>query len=403
MEKRMIGISLLLTIALCTTSAAQETEPLKLGVLAQLSGPFQYGGEMVLEGVEYAVEEINSQGGLLGRPLEIVAADTELNADVAVQRATELILDEGVKFFIMASGSHIGAALLPVAEEHNVILFSTLMGADTLTGEQCSRYFFRTAPSTTMHSNALAFWIVMNGYKKVFGIAQDYSFGKAAMSAFTRKLHELDPTVEVVGEQFHPLGAEDLRPLIKDIIAAEPELVFTPNWGADLINLVNQAGELGLKTKFVGYYLNDPVFVGSLNNDADIIGSVGVENYMMAIPTDKNRQFVERYYQAKGEYPSLARAKNYISVDFWAEAVTIAGTDDVDAVINAWEGLIYDGPAGKWHMRACDHQAQVPMWVGEIAKENPFYDHAFVGEASSIPVRFIAVPCEQTGCSGFAR
>ena len=51
---------------------------------------------------------------------------------------------------------------------------------------------------------------------------------------------------------------------------------------------------------------------------------------------------------------------------FWAEAIKKAGTDDVDAVIKAWEGLKYNGPAGEWVMRACDHQAQVPIWMAEI-------------------------------------
>ena len=83
---------------------------------------------------------------------------------------------------------------------------------------------------------------------------------------------------------------------------------------------------------------------------------------------------------------------------FWAEAVKKAGTTDVNAVIKAWEGLSYDGPAGVWTMRACDHQAQIPFWYTEIVKKTPFFKHAFEAPAGMIEAKNVSVPCEQTGC-----
>ena len=81
-----------------------------------------------------------------------------------------------------------------------------------------------------------------------------------------------------------------------------------------------------------------------------------------------------------------------------AEAVKKAGTTDVAAVIKAWEGLSYDGPAGLWTMRACDHQAQVPYWAVEIVKENKFFKHAFEGPVTEIPAKDVEVSCAETGC-----
>lgn len=75
-----------------------------------------------------------------------------------------------------------------------------------------------------------------------------------------------------------------------------------------------------------------------------------------------------------------------------------AGTTDVAAVIKAWEGLTYDGPAGVWTMRACDHQAQVPYWAAEVVKENKFFKHAFVGSATMVAAKDVEVSCEDTGC-----
>ena len=88
-----------------------------------------------------------------------------------------------------------------------------------------------------------------------------------------------------------------------------------------------------------------------------------------------------------------------MAVMFWAEAMKKAGKDDVDAVIKAWEGLTYNGPAGEWVMRACDHQAQVPIWMAEIVPKSEFYKHAFEGPATAMPAKDLEVPCDQTGCT----
>jgi branched-chain amino acid transport system substrate-binding protein len=83
---------------------------------------------------------------------------------------------------------------------------------------------------------------------------------------------------------------------------------------------------------------------------------------------------------------------------FWAEALKKAKTDDVNAVIKAWEGLSFKGVAGTWTMRACDHQAQVPIWIAEIAPQSKFMKLPYVGTPIMIPAKEIEVPCEETGC-----
>ncbi|MDM8522863.1 ABC transporter substrate-binding protein, partial [Desulfococcaceae bacterium HSG8] len=387
-------------VGICGTAYSEDTEPIKLAVCEALSGKFQYAGEGYLDGVKYAVQEINSQGGLLGRKIEIIPIDNTLNPDVAVQKVSELLRKEPVKYVLTGLGSHIGLALSPLAKEKKFILFSYATAADSLTGEKCNRYFFRTAASTSMHSGALAFWVVKNGYKKVFGIAQDYAFGRSAMAAFKKKIQKLDPSVKLTGEIYHPLGEKDFTPHINKIIASDAEIVFTPNWGSDLIMLVKQSKSLGMKSEFAGYYINDPDVIKGVGDDEAVIGSFTAENYMISIPTQENKRFVEAFYKDKGYYPTLVRGKAYTATRFWAEAVKAAGKDDVEAVIKAWEGLLFEGPAGKWYMRPCDHQTLMPIWIAKLTKENPFFDHAFVDKATNIPAKFIAVPCNETGCPG---
>lgn len=377
--------------------SAIGAETIKLGVTEPLSGTFKDIGERYLDGVKYAVETINATGGLLGKKVEVIPIDSELKPDVASRKAQNLILKEGVKFFCGGTGSSVGAAMSQLASRENVIFYTYGMEAASLTGEKCNRNFFRATSNTDTRSYALAVLMAQKGYKKIAIVAQDYSFGKEAVLAFKKKIAELSPETKIVAELYHPAGTKDFAPYVSQIVAAKPDAIFTPNWGNDLTLLLKQGRPMGMKQKIFSYYINDEVVIGSLGDDSLVIGDMGVEIYTLSAPTQKNKEFVAKFYKDRGYYPVM-RGKGYVATMFWAEAVKKAGSLDINAVIKAWEGLSYDGPAGLWTMRAADHQTQLPFWVVEIVKKNPYYKHAFEKYAGVIKARDVEVPVAQTGC-----
>ena len=377
---------------------AASDETIKIGSTEPLSGTFKDIGDRYLDGVVYGAKVINERGGLLGKKVEVVPIDSELKPDVATRKAQNLILKDGVKFFCGGTGSSVGAAMEQLAEEQNVIMISYGMAAASMTGAKCSKNFFRTCANTDQHSYALAELIGRKGYKKVAIIAQDYSFGYEALSAFKKKLAQVSPPTKIVAELYHPAGTKDYAPYISQIIAATPDAIFTPNWGNDLTILLKQGRPMGMKQIVFSYYINDEFTIQALGNDEIMIGNMGAEVYTLSIPTKKNEEFVAKFYKEKGYYPTWLRGKAYLSTMFWAEAVKKAGTTDVAAVIKAWEGLSYDGPAGVWTMRACDHQAQVPLWYTAIVKKTKYFNHAFEAPAGMTTAKSVEVPCEETGC-----
>ena len=401
MLKSAKGLRLLMVIllALLWVGVTQAADTIKLAVIEPLSGNFKDIGERYLAGVEYGVQKINEQGGLLGKKVELIAVDSELKPDVATRKATNLILKDNVKYFCGGTGSSVGGAMSVLCENNNALIFSYGMDAASLTGDKCSRNFFRTGCNTDTHSFALAKWVADKGFKKVCTIAQDYSFGKEATAAFIKKLKELSPSATIVAELYHPLGEKDFAPYVTQMIGSGADIIFTSNWGNDLTLLFKQGNQLGLKTKYACYYLNDETVIPAVGNDAAVVGSMASEIYMLTIPTEANKKFVAEYHKDKGVYPAAMKGKGYMGVMFWAEAVKKAGKDDVNAVIDAWEGLKYNGPAGEWVMRACDHQAQVPIWMAEIVAKSEFFPHAFEGPAWPIPAKDVEVPCNQTGCT----
>ena len=396
---RSAGLVSAILITLVWMLPAKAADTIKLGIVEPLSGNFKDIGERYASGAEYGAKKINEQGGLLGKKIEVIMVDSEVKPDVATRKATNLILKEDVKYFCGGTGSSVGNAMSVLVEKNNALFFSYGMDAASLTGEKCSKNFFRTACNTDTHSFALAKWVSDKGYKKVGTIAQDYSFGKEATAAFIKRLKALNPSIQIVAELYHPMGEKDFAPYVTQLLAAGPDIIFTSNWGNDLSLLLKQAHQLGIKTKFACYYLNDENVISAVANDEAVTGSIASEVYMITIPTEANRKFVAEFYKDKGYYPSWLAAKGYMAVMFWAEAIKKAGTDDTGAVAKAWEGLTFNGPAGEWVMRPCDHQAQVPIWMAEIAPKSEFYKNAFVGPAVAIPAKEVEVPCDQTGCT----
>lgn len=400
MMKKSFPVCIMLTILLLASFPVlgQAAEPIKLGVVEPLSGTFKNIGNRYLEGVQYAAKVLNRQGGVLGRQIEVIPIDSELKPDVATRKATALILRDQVKFFCGGTGSSVGAAMATVAEQNNAIMFTYGMDAASLTGAKCSRHFFRTGTNTDMHSYALAAYVAKSKFKKVYCIGQDYSFGHESIKAFIARLKKLNPSIEIAAEVYHPLGEKDYGPYVSRIVASGADLVFTTSWGNDLTLLVKQAKPFGLKAKFAGYYLSDEETINAIGDSELLVGSIASETYMLTIPTEENKQFIEGYYKETGTYPFWLRGKAYAGTMFWAEALKKAGKDDVNAVINAWKGLSFKGVSGTWTMRACDHQSLVPIWIAEIVPQSRFMNLPYVGTPIMISPKEIEVPCEETGC-----
>jgi branched-chain amino acid transport system substrate-binding protein len=400
MKKKFVwGLCFLsLSLILWLPLGAMAADTIKIGATEPLSGTFKDIGERYLDGVQYAVKTLNDSGGLLGKKVEVIPIDSELKPDVATRKAQSFILKDGVKFFCGGTGSSVGAAMSQLAERQNVIMISYGMAAASMTGEKCNKNFFRACGNTDQQSYSLAELIAKKGYKKIAIIAQDYSFGREALAAFKKKLAERNPSAKIVVELYHPAGTKDYAPYVSQIINAKPDVVFTPNWGNDLTLLLKQGRPMGMNQKIFSYYINDEVTIEALGDDKLMIGNMGAEVYTLSIPTKKNEEFVAKFHKDKGYYPTWLRGKAYIATMFWAEAVKKAGKTDVAAVIKAWEGLSYDGPAGVWTMRACDHQAQMPFWYTEIVPKTKFFNHAFEAPAGMASAKSVEVHCAGTGC-----
>ena len=137
----MVMIGLVVVAMVAPVSAA---DTVKLAVMEPLSGTFKDIGDRYLEGVQYAAEVLNANGGINGQKVEVIPVDSELKPAIATTKATKLILTEKVKYFCGGTGSSVAGAMEVLAQKHSLIFYTYGMAAASLTGEKMQPEFLPT-------------------------------------------------------------------------------------------------------------------------------------------------------------------------------------------------------------------------------------------------------------------
>jgi len=322
-----MGVFVFVAVAFLVPAATAGDE-IVFGVLEPLSGPFKDVGDRYANAVKFAVEQINKEGGLLGKKVVAAVEDDALKPAIAARKAKKLVLEKGAKFLMTGTGSHITLAMNTVAKKYKVINLTYGTEAAKITGSAFIPYTFRACLNTDQHSAAVVEYIVKKfpQFKKYYIICQDYSFGREAAEGFRKKFDQIKPKgARIVGEIFHPIATKDFAPYISAIMASGAEVVLSGNWGTDLRLLIKHGASMGWKAKLGNYFLNDPLILRDLGKEA--MGFVGADSYMITIDSPKNKEFLakwsEKYKDAPLEYryPTLSMGRAYWAVRFLAAAI----------------------------------------------------------------------------------
>jgi branched-chain amino acid transport system substrate-binding protein len=379
MAKRDVSLAIIVlcvVFAFIAGVALAEEKPIKLGVMFVSSGPMGGYGKHGFQAVQLAVDEINASGGILGRKVTALTADSKMQPQVGVEIAKKYILQEKVDFIIGPTSSGVAAALSPVMTEQKKILVLTQAAADSLTGAQFNPYMFSTLSNAMMHSRAGAYFVADKPYKRWMCIGPNYNYGWDSWASFKKKLKELRPDVEFVGELWPKLTEPDYREYIKKIMEANPDAVWSPLWGMDAVNFIRQGLSMKLfdKIKFAfpdGAALETLIPMGKEMPE----GIYAAARYFFLTPDSAtNRAFVKSYYERFNELPDYMAEETYAGVYFIKAAVERAGTTDTEKVIKAVEKepLAWETPEGWKIMRAQDHSAVEDVVWGETTYSDKY-------------------------------
>ena len=317
---------------------------------------------------ELAVEQINADGGVLGRPIEVIARDDAGKPDDATRHATELLAREKVDLLAGTFLSNVGLQVADFALRNKVLFLASEPLTDALVWSQGNRYTFRLRASTHMQSAMLVEQAAKLPARRWVTIAPNYEYGQSAVASFKALMQEARPDVQFVAEQWPALNKLEAGSTLQAVQAARPEAIFNVTFGADLSRLVREGNLRGLfpRVPVVSLLSGEPEYLDALRDETP--GNWTVTGYPWdQIATPEHARFFNAYYKKHGDYPRLGSVVGYAMMQAIAAAIARAGSTETEKLIAAFRGLNFTSPFGPVTFRAIDHQSTMGAYVGKLA------------------------------------
>ncbi len=352
--------------------------PPRIGVLHSLTGTMAESERPLVDAVRLAVEELNAQGGLLGRPVEMVVADGQSDPGVFAAEAERLIVREKVDVLFACWTSACRKAVKPVVERHGHLMVYPVQ----YEGLEQSPHILYTGSAPNQQIIPGARWALETFGKHIYLVGSDYVFPRAA-NLIIRDLI-IAGGGRVVGERYLPLGATDMTTVIAEIRQSQPAVV---------LNTLNGDSNAAFFKALVEAGLAEQPLVSFSAAEGEMKawqgGRLGqhyaVWSYFQSLPREENRRFVAAFQKRFGaeRVTSDPIEAAYVGVHLWAQAVRDAGTGKPAPVNAALMRQSLAGPSGITAVDGATRHLWKMVRVGHVRHDGQF-EQVF---ASSVPLR----------------
>lgn len=397
--KSPLALSLVILGLLVVSSSASASAfsgTVKVGASTSLTGAIASLGQSGKNGLELAIADLNANGGLLGKKVELVSTDDQMTPATGVTNVRNFILEDGVKAIFGPVSSAIAAAEEGVAGQYHVPIFFFTSNDVDLTTKHFNKYAFQVVPNTYMEPHAVAAYMAKKGWKTYMTISPNYSFGRSTVNQFLAGMKRYHADIKVLGQQWPKLGEGDFTNYISTQLSKRPEVVFAGIYGGDLLTFTKQAKGFNFFQKehfYAGYTLG---VLKSLGADAPAGAISSSRAPFYAIHTPGMKQFTENFHKKYGDWPSAWAVMGYTAVQTWSQGVKKANTFDADKVSAALSGATVKTIRGPIHLRACDHQGNVREYVGPLSdKVDPKYGFRVMTDIYAPDPKKIMMTCSQ--------
>ena len=232
----------ILVLSCCALTGAYAQTPVRIGFMAELSGP---QGALGQDQYDAFMLVVQANGGKLGGvPVEILKEDSQLKPEVAVQLVDKLIERDKVSIITGITFSNVMMAIHKKVTDKEVFLISSNAGPSPIAGAQCSPYFFTTSWQNDQQAEVMGQYATDKGYKKVVALAPNYQGGKDTVAGFKRYYK-----TPLDNEIYTSLQQQDYSAELAQVQAANPDAVFVFYPGGFGVNFVKQFAQAGLKGK----------------------------------------------------------------------------------------------------------------------------------------------------------
>jgi len=350
-----------------TTVAGAEPgvsgDTIKVGDLHSLSGTMAISEVTVKNAELLAMDQINAAGGVLGKKIVPVVEDGQSDWPTFAEKSQKLISVDKVAVVFGGWTSASRKAMLPVYESNKALLFYPVQ----YEGLEASPYIYYMGATTNQQIVPALDYLKSKGKTKLFLVGSDYVFPKTANKEI--KAYAKANGIDIVGEEYTPLGATEYGTIINKITAAHPDAVFNTLNGDSNVAFFKQLRSQGVTPQQL------PVLSVSVAEQevkgigADVVaGDLVAWNYYQTTNTPESVAFVKAYQDKYGSDKVVDDPMEaaFVGVHLWAMAVAKAGTTNVEAVKTALGGLTYQAPEGLVTVDASNHHLSKTARIGVI-------------------------------------
>jgi branched-chain amino acid transport system substrate-binding protein len=320
----IVTVLAVLVLAAGALPAGAQKGPIKIGVIAPMTGGAAQAGKDMTNGLQMWLDENGNQ--MVGRKVEVIIEDSQGQPNVALTKLQKLVERDKVNVLVGELFAHIGYAMAPKVDEYRIPMLYPVIAADDLTQRKPAKWVVRTGWASSQPSHPFGEYAAKTlGYKKIVAIGIDYAFGWEVVGGFQKTFEENGG--QIIQKLWAPLGTTDFAPYLSQI-KRDADAVFALMVAQSALRFPKQYQDAGLKGKFPligGGTTFDEFVLPSLGDEA--IGGMTPLQYSAAIDTPINKRFVAEYRKKYGKVPSYYSETTYTSTRWIAEAAKAVGGD----------------------------------------------------------------------------
>jgi urea transport system substrate-binding protein len=365
--------------------AAFAADTIKVGILHSLSGTMAISETSLKDVALMTIDEINANGGVMGKQLQPVIVDPASNWPLFAEKARQLISQDKVSVVFGCWTSVSRKSVLPVFKELNSLLFYPVQ----YEGEELEKNVFYTGAAPNQQAIPATEYLMSKeggGAKRFVLLGTDYVYPRTTNKILRAFLHSKGVKDSDIDEVYTPFGHADYQTIvanIKKFAAGGKTAVISTINGDSNVPFYKELGNAGLKATDV------PVVAFSVGEEElrgvdtkPLVGHLAAWNYFESVKNPVNAAFIKKwkaYAKAKGLANADTVVTNdpmeatYVGINMWKQAVEKAKSTDTDKVIAAMAGQTFKAPSGyTLEMDKTNHHLHKPVMIGEIKADGQF-------------------------------
>ncbi|GGW44541.1 urea ABC transporter substrate-binding protein [Gemmobacter lanyuensis] len=355
--------------------AAEDT--IKVGILHSLSGTMAISETTLKDTMLMLIEAQNAKGGLLGKKLEAVVVDPASDWPLFAEKARELLTVDKVAAMFGCWTSVSRKSVLPVIEELNGLLFYPVQ----YEGEESSKNVIYTGAAPNQQAiPATDYFLNELGIQKFALLGTDYVYPRTTNNILEAYLKSKGIPAEDIFVNYTPFGHSDWAKIVADVVALGADgkkvgVISTINGDANVgfYKELAAAGVTADKLPVVAFSVGEEELSGL--DTSNLVGHLAAWNYFQSAETPENKAFIDQWHAFIKDDKRTTNdpmEAHYIGFNMWVNAVTAAGTTEVDAVLDALVGQKFPNLTGGMAELLPNHHLTKPVLIGEIRADGQF-------------------------------